>query len=43
LLVKMDWDGWELLEASHEVPDRVVALTEQRALWDQMLAQAQKG
>lgn len=43
LLVKMNWDGWALLEASHQVPDRVQALTEQRQLWDQMVAKAAKG
>jgi hypothetical protein len=32
-----------LLEASHEVPDRVHALIEQREIWDQMMAKAQKG
>jgi sugar phosphate isomerase/epimerase len=43
LLVKMDWDGWALLEASDTVPDRVAALIEQRELWDQMMAKAPKG
>jgi sugar phosphate isomerase/epimerase len=43
LLVKMNWDGWAMLEASDEVPDRVAALTEQRELWDQMMAKALKG
>jgi len=43
LLMKMNWDGWALLEASHEVPDRVHALIEQREIWDQMIAKAQKG
>jgi len=43
LLMKMNWDGWALLEASHEVPDRVHALIEQREIWDQMMAKAQKG
>ena len=43
LLVKMNWDGWALLEASDEVPDRVAALIEQRELWDQMMAKALKG
>lgn len=40
LLVKLDWDGWGLLEASDQVPDRVQALTEQRQLWEQMVAKA---
>ena len=43
LLAKMNWDGWAMLEASDEVPDRVAALTEQRELWDGMMAKAPKG
>jgi len=42
LLVKMNWDGWMLLEASAKVADRVEALTEQRALWEKMLANSLK-
>jgi hypothetical protein len=38
LLVKMGWSGWQLLEVSDKVPDRVQALIEQRQIWDQMLA-----
>jgi len=38
LLVKMGWTGWQLLEASDKVPDRVQALIEQRRIWDRMLA-----
>lgn len=38
LLVKMGWTGWQLLEVSDNVPDRVAALIEQRQIWDQMLA-----
>jgi hypothetical protein len=38
LLVKMGWAGWQLLEASDKVQDRVQALIEQRQIWDQMLA-----
>ena len=38
LLVKIGWTGWQLLEASDKVPDRVQALIEQRRIWDQMLA-----
>ncbi len=38
LLVKMGWSGWQLLEISDKVPDRVLALIEQRQIWDQMLA-----
>ena len=43
LPVKMNWDGWALLEASDKVPDRVQALTEQRQLWDKMLGNTRKG
>lgn len=43
LLVKMNWDGWGLLEASDKVQDRVQALIEQRQLWEQMVAQARRG
>ncbi len=38
LLVRMGWGGWQLLEASDKVPDRVQALIEQRQIWDRMLA-----
>jgi len=38
LLVKMGWTGWQLLEASDKVPDRLEALIEQRQIWDRMLA-----
>lgn len=38
LLVKMGWTGWQLLEVSDKVPDRLEALIEQRQIWDQMLA-----
>jgi len=38
LLVKAGWTGWQLLEVSDEVPDRLEALIEQRSIWDQMLA-----
>ncbi len=38
LLVKMGWSGWQMLEVSDEVPDRVQALIEQRQIWDRMLA-----
>ena len=38
LLVKMGWGGWQLLEASDKVEDRVQALIEQRQIWDKMLA-----
>ncbi|MHC4559782.1 MAG: sugar phosphate isomerase/epimerase family protein [Planctomycetota bacterium] len=42
LLVKMGWSGWQLLEVSDKVPDRVQALIEQRQIWDQMLANSLK-
>ncbi len=32
LLVKMGWSGWQLLEVSDKVPDRVLALIEQRQI-----------
>ena len=38
LLVRMGWSGWQLLEVSDKVPDRVQGLIEQRQIWDQMLA-----
>jgi hypothetical protein len=38
LLVKMGWAGWQLLEVSDKVPDRVQALIEQREIWDRLLA-----
>lgn len=38
LLVRAGWSGWQLLEASDKVPDRVQALIEQRLIWDRMLA-----
>jgi hypothetical protein len=40
LLVRMGWGGWQLLEASDKVTDRVQALIEQRQIWDRMLANA---
>lgn len=41
LLVKMNWGGWALLEASDAVPDRLQALIEQREIWDKLMANAQ--
>ncbi len=38
LLVKMGWSGWQMLEVSDKVQDRVQALIEQRRIWDRMLA-----
>ncbi len=40
LLVKMGWTGWQLLEVSDKVPDRVQALIEQRQIWDGLLAKS---
>ena len=37
LLVKMGWNGWQLLEVSDKVEDRLQALIEQRQIWDRML------
>ncbi|MHC4532610.1 MAG: sugar phosphate isomerase/epimerase family protein [Planctomycetota bacterium] len=37
LLVQMGWKGWQLLEVSDKVPDRVQALIEQRRIWDKFL------
>jgi len=42
LLVRMGWVGWQMLEVSDKVPDRVQALIEQRRIWDQMLANSMK-
>jgi hypothetical protein len=42
LLVNMGWSGWQLLEASDKVPDRLQALIEQRQIWDRMLANSLK-
>lgn len=41
LLVKSNYGGWMLLEASSEPSDRVAALTKQTRLFHQMLAAAQ--
>lgn len=40
LLVKMGWSGWQLLEISDKVPDRVQALIEQRQIWDRLLGRS---
>jgi len=42
LLVRAGWSGWQLLEASDKVPDRLEALIEQRRIWDRMLANSLK-
>ena len=43
LLVRAGWSGWALLEVSHQVPDRVQAIIEQRQIWERMVAAAQAG
>jgi sugar phosphate isomerase/epimerase len=40
LLVRAGWTGWALLEVSHQVPDRVQAIIEQRAIWERMVTAA---
>ena len=40
LLVQADWNGWTLLEAGSNPPDRVKALAEQRAVWEALMAKA---
>lgn len=40
LLVKMGWGGWQLLEVSDKVPDRIQAMIEQRQIWDRMLTRS---
>ncbi|MEA3226219.1 MAG: TIM barrel protein [Planctomycetota bacterium] len=40
MLVEMGWTGWQLLEVSDKVPDRLAALIEQRQIWDRMLAKS---
>jgi len=43
LLVATDYDGWVLLEGRTNPADRVQALTEQRQVFEQMVAKAQAG
>lgn len=43
LFVAMDYDGWILLEARTKPDDRVKALIEQREVFAEMVANAQKG
>lgn len=42
LLVKIDYQGWLLMEASSKPEDRIVALAKQRELFEQLRRQAQK-
>jgi len=40
LLVRMGWSGWQLLEVSDKVPDRLQGLIEQRQIWDGLLSRS---
>ena len=40
LLVGAGWDGWCFVEESVQVPDRVEALIEERAMWEKMIAKS---
>lgn len=40
LLVESDYDGWVLIECVSKDPDKLKALTEQKAIWDKHLAAA---
>ena len=40
MFVEMDYNGWVLLEARTKPKDRVIALAEQRKVWDEMLTKA---
>ena len=40
LLMAMGWDGWALLEVSDAVDDRVLALIEQRQIWQRLVDEA---
>ena len=42
LFVKMDYKGWILLECRTDPPDKVEALKEQKKIWNEMVAKAQK-
>lgn len=41
LFVKMDYDGWILLECRTDPEDKVEALKEQRRIWEKMVASSQ--
>ncbi len=43
LFVGMDYNGWILLEARTKPDDRILALKEQKAIFDQMIANSQAG
>jgi len=40
LLVAQKWEGCALMERAEKVPDRVVAMTQQRQLWEAMIETA---
>src|SRR5262245_55192811 len=40
LLVKTKWEGWMLCEAANQVPDKVVALADQRKMFDVLMKKA---
>ena len=40
LLVKTKWEGWMLCEAANKVPDNVVALAEQRKMFEVLMKKA---
>ena len=42
LLVEADYEGWVLMEAATKVEDKVAALGEQKALWEQMMKKARQ-
>ncbi len=42
LFVKMDYDGWILLECRKKPKDRVKAMAEQREIWEKMIAAGQE-
>ena len=42
LFVKMDYDGWILLECRTDPPDKVKAMMEQRQVWEKMIENANK-
>ncbi len=41
-LIKIDWDGWWLVEQSAQVPDRLQALIEYQKIWQAMVDKALK-
>ena len=41
-LVEADYEGWVLMEAATKVEDKVAALGEQKALWEQMMKKARQ-